>query len=268
VITRRRGGFGGGGNWILFFILMLAAFYARREDRNTPPPQARRVSTPVQNPIENVLRPTTQEYKDGVAAAILIDTSGSMKDRVRDANGAQTPKIEIAQRAALDIVDQFDKYARDHADQKILLGVYEFSDRIRQQPCREVVRMGTPDVNAARDAVRLMIPDGDTPIGGAMIVAKQALDRTGLAKRHILVVTDGENTVGYSPADVTRVITNEAEKDRASIYFVAFDVAASKFNPVRDAGGLVLAASNETDLRGTLNYLLSGKILAEQPEHH
>jgi hypothetical protein len=113
-----------------------------------------------------------------------------------------------------------------------------------------------------------MVPDGDTPIGNAMIVAKRAVDSTALAKRHILVVTDGENTVGYSPADVTRVITNESEKDRASIYFVAFDVASSKFNPVRDAGGLVLAASNETDLQGTLNYLLSGKILAEQPEQH
>jgi hypothetical protein len=27
----------------------------------------------------------------------------------------------------------------------------------------------------------------------------------------------------------------------------------------------VLAASNETDLKGTLDYVLSGKILAEQP---
>ena len=27
-----------------------------------------------------------------------------------------------------------------------------------------------------------------------------------------------------------------------------------------------MAASNETDLKGTLDYLLTGKILAEQPE--
>ena len=50
-----------------------------------------------------------------------------------------------------------------------------------------------------------------------------------------------------------------------SNYFVAFDVAAAKFNSVRDSGGLVLAASNESDLKSTLDYLLTGKILVEQP---
>jgi hypothetical protein len=63
---------------------------------------------------------------------------------------------------------------------------------------------------------------------------------------------------------VTRAITNQSENDRASIYFVAFDIASSKFDSVRDAGGSVLSASDETELRGTLDYLLTGKILAEQ----
>jgi hypothetical protein len=31
---------------------------------------------------------------------------------------------------------------------------------------------------------------------------------------------------------------------------------------------LVLGASNESELKGTLDYLLTGKILAEQPERH
>ena len=110
-----------------------------------------------------------------------------------------------------------------------------------------------------------MVAGGDTPIGDAMIVAKRDVDATGLAKRHILVITDGENTKGYSPADVTQVISSQPEKDRASIYFIAFDVAASTFNSVRDSGGLVLAASNERDLKDTLGYLLTGKILVEQP---
>ena len=45
----------------------------------------------------------------------------------------------------------------------------------------------------------------------------------------------------------------------------AFDIAAEKFNSVRDAGGLVLGASNESELKSTLDYVLTGKILAEQP---
>jgi Mg-chelatase subunit ChlD len=111
-----------------------------------------------------------------------------------------------------------------------------------------------------------MRPDGDTPIGDAMIAAKHEIDATGISKRHLLVITDGQNNRGYSPEDVTRIITGQSEQDRASIYFVAFDIAAEKFNPVRDAGALVLAASNETELKGTLDYLLTGKILAEQPD--
>jgi Mg-chelatase subunit ChlD len=128
-----------------------------------------------------------------------------------------------------------------------------------------VIKLGPPDSAAARSAIMNMRADGDTPIGDAMIKAKLDLDAAGFSRRHILVVTDGENTRGYSPDDVTRVISGQTEVDRASIYFVAFDVAASKFNRVRDSGALVLAAANETDLKGTLDYLLTGKILVEQP---
>ena len=203
---------------------------------------------------------------EGIAAAILIDTSGSMRERVRDADGASQQKIAIAQRAAMNLVDQFDNYAREHSDKPLLLGIYEFSYRGMSSCCRTVVKLGPPDAGAARSAIMKMRADGDTPIGDAMIQAKRDVDRTGLSKRHILVITDGENTRGYSPEDVTRGISTQSDTDRASIYFVAFDVAASKFNSVRDAGGLVLAASNETDLKGTLDYLLTGKILAEQPD--
>jgi len=240
--------------------------YARRENNKPAPPPSRRVSTPVENPIEEALRPVARQYTDGVAAAILIDTSGSMKERVRDTDGALRPKIEIAQRAADSLVRQFDTYFKQHSDQRVMLGIYEFSDRGRGPVCRPVVPLGTPDLNASRLAIPKMRADGDTPIGDALIVAKRDLDAVGLSKRHILVITDGQNTQGYAPEEVTRVISHQSETDRASIYFVAFDVAASKFNAVRDSGGLVLAASNETDLQGTLNYLLTGKILAEQPE--
>jgi len=253
------------GNGALLPILLAVFVAARTCDRPKSRSSSSRVSTPVQNPIQDVLKPTQTEYKPGVAAAILIDTSGSMNERVRDSDGAMRPKIDIAQRAALDIVKQFDAYVREHAGQEIQLGIYEFSDRGAVPFCRPVVKLGAPNPEASRTAIFKMKASGDTPIGDAMIVAKRALDAAGLSKRHILVITDGENTKGYSPTDVTQVITNQSETDRASIYFVAFDVAAAKFNSVKDSGGLVLAASNETELKGTLDYLLTGKILAEQP---
>lgn len=253
---------------VLFLVLIMAFAAARSCGGRSSRPASVRVFTPVGTPIEDVLRPAAgAQYRDGVAAAILIDTSGSMQQRVQDADGAMQPKISIAQRAALSLVQQFDTYAQAHSDKPIYLGIYEFSDRGTSSNCRTVVKLGPPDAVAARSSIMNMHAGGDTPIGDAMIQAKRDVDGTGLSKRHILVITDGENNRGYSPADVTRVISTQSETDRASIYFVAFDVAASTFNSVRDSGGLVLAASNESALNGTLDYLLTGKILAEQPEH-
>ena len=263
------------GNGLLFVAFLAAVIAAARSCDPNPPRSSgvsniatRRVSTPVTNPIEDALRPVRAvQQRDGVVAAILIDTSGSMGDRVKDDDGRMRPKIEIAQRAALDLVKQFDTYAQEHPDQTIFFGIYEFSDR-GGPFCREVVKLGPAgksDAVAVRSAVLTMRPRGDTPIGDAIITAKRDIDATGLSKRHILVVTDGENNKGYSPEDVVRVITSQPDQDRASTYFVAFDIAAAKFNPVRDAGGLVLAASNEPELKSTLDYVLTGKILAEQP---
>ena len=48
----------------------------------------------------------------------------------------------------------------------------------------------------------MLDPEGGTPIGQAMVTAKLALDATGLSRRHLLVVSDGENTDGFRPEDV------------------------------------------------------------------
>jgi hypothetical protein len=77
-------------------------------------------------------------------------------------------------------------------------------------------------------------------------------------------VTDGENTDGYRPADVMTALARRPESERPSVYFVAFDIAAARFEAVKNAGGLVLAAANAQELTSTLDYLLTGKILVEQ----
>ena len=202
--------------------------------------------------------------REGLAAAILIDVSGSMKGVVAGDGGRHEPKIDIARRAARDLVDQFARYADEHRDEPVLLGLYEFSQRNREPDCRPILPMGPPDranAEAALDAVR---PDGGTPIGDAMIAGKRELDATGLTRRHLLVVTDGENTNGSAPERVAAAIGRRPESERPSIYFVAFDVDESKFAKVREAGGLVLAAANARELNDTLDSLLRGKILIEK----
>ena len=109
-----------------------------------------------------------------------------------------------------------------------------------------------------------MVGDGGTPIGAAMIAAKRELDRAGLTRRHLLVVTDGENTDGFRPEDVASAIGRRPDAERPSMYFVAFDVEASRFARLRDAGSLVLSAADGRELNETLHSLLRGQILLER----
>ena len=217
------------------------------------------------NELDAQLAPAQSvEPKDGLAAAIAIDVSGSMDEEVAGQGGRKEPKIAIARRAAMDLVEQFAAYARAHPDEPVLLGVYEFSRRRGEADCRPVVPMGPPDRERAAAAIARLNADGGTPIGQAMITAKRALDETGLLRRHLLVVTDGENTDGVAPDTVARAIGKRPDVERPSIYFVAFDVEANRFTRVRDAGGLILSAANATELNTTLDTLLSDRILIEK----
>jgi len=183
---------------------------------------------------------------------------------VRGVQRSREPKIDIARRAARDLVEQFAKYADDHHDETVLLGLFEFSERSGLPDCRPVIPMGPPDRSRADRALASMRARGGTPIGDAMIIGKRELDDTGLSRRHLLVVTDGENTDGFDPESVTAGINRRPEGERPSIYFVAFDIEARRFARVRDAGALVLGAADAADLNSTLDSLLRGQILIEK----
>jgi hypothetical protein len=202
---------------------------------------------------------------EGTAIAIVLDTSGSMKEPVEGANLQPASKMEIARKALLRLVRQIRGFTEKDPAARILVGIYEFSYRKDQPPCREVFKLGAPDTAQIETAVTKLVPDGTTPIGDAMIMAARDLDASGMARRHMLVITDGENTIGYLPGDVARVIAEKSEAGRISIYFVAFDVAAEAFDPVKEAGGLVLAAEDETQLTDALDAVISGKIFVPPP---
>jgi Mg-chelatase subunit ChlD len=206
--------------------------------------------------------PADTVWKDGLAAVVLVDVSGSMHDRIR---GESRRKIEAAQAAAIDLVGAFTRYAAAHPDTPVLVGVHEFSARAGAPAAREVIPLGKPDPLTAGAAIRAMKTGGGTPIGEAMAVARLALDRSGLKRRHLLVVTDGENTDGVDPAVVTSVLEKQPEEAKASLYFVAFDVDAEAFRPVKNAGALLLPAKSGAELAATFEELLSDRILVEAP---
>lgn len=252
---------------ILFVLLAASVVHNRCRDRSPSGNVGRTAEAPARDTreIEQALVVAKgAEPREGLAAAIAIDVSGSMDDRVSGEDGRRARKIDVARRAARDLVEQFAGYADEHPDEPVLLGIYEFSRRDGQPDCRPVIPMSRPDRSRADEALSKLAPGGGTPIGQAMIAATHALDATGLTRRHLLLVSDGENTDGFAPDDVAAAITKRTGDERPSIYFVAFDIEARRFAGVRDAGALVLPAASAKELNDTLDMLLRGKILIEK----
>jgi Mg-chelatase subunit ChlD len=251
--------------------IVISILSGRRENRGTPATapaadaasQAEREAAALAEKVEARLAPPPgTTWKDGLAAVVLVDVSGSMHDRIK---GERRRKIEAAQAAANDLVGAFARYAAAHKDTPVVVGVYEFSARQGVPSAREVVPLGPPNPGAAREVIDGMKTGGGTPIGDAMIDARVALDRSGLARRHLLVVTDGENADGLDPAFVARILERQPDERRAALYFVAFDVDAAAFTGVKNAGGLLLSARSGPELAATFDELLSERILVEAP---
>jgi Mg-chelatase subunit ChlD len=245
-------------------ILAVVGFNIGRRERGRSDEEGASLSRADRRIDEQLTPSADTPAREGLAAAILIDVSGSMDDEVAGEDGRAERKIDIARRAARDLVEQFARYADDHPDEPVLLGLYEFSERSGRADCRPVIPMARPDRAKASSALASMNASGGTPIGNAMITGKRELDATGLTRRHLLVVTDGENTDGYEPERVATAINRRPEAERPSLYFVAFDIEANRFRQVRDAGGLVLGAANAKELNATLDSLLRGQILLEK----
>jgi Mg-chelatase subunit ChlD len=191
----------------------------------------------------------------GAAVAILIDTSGSMKDR---APGDSRSKYAVAQEALGAMLDATDAFIARRPDFPIKIGVYSFSSSVRTL---------RPIQPYDRNAIRLTLtqlpgPGGGTAIGDAMREARPDLYRAGVFRKYLLVVTDGENTNGRSPDQVAREIWRKSDRG-VQTYFVAFDTSPEKFAFLKDVGGDVIGAGTGPELRAALDGIYQGKILAE-----
>src|SRR5437899_12452431 len=89
--------------------------------------------------------PAAEIEDQGVAVAIVYDTSGSMKQPVRDANGKLTPKFVIARRALEEVVKRLQTFASSPAggapSRKIEAGLFVFNGT----RVRELVKFGPFD---------------------------------------------------------------------------------------------------------------------------
>jgi len=193
----------------------------------------------------------------GAAVAILVDTSGSMRERVADDG---RPKHVVAREALEAMLDATDAFVTRRPDFPIKIGIYSFSSSVRR--LRAIEPYNRAAIAAALDD--LPRPGGGTAIGDAMREARPDLYHAGVFRKYILVVTDGENTTGRSPDAVARDIFRKSD-GAVQVYFVAFDTSPEKFAFLKDVGGDVLGAGTGAELRRALDGLYQGRILAEAP---
>ena len=194
----------------------------------------------------------------GAAVAILVDTSGSMRER---APGDQRPKYIVAQDALEAMLNATEAFVARRPDFPIKIGIYSFSSNARR--LRDIQPSDRAGIRGALAAIPQ--PGGGTAIGEAMHEARPDLYRAGVFRKYVLVVTDGENTSGRTPDDVAREIFEKSE-GAVQVYFVAFDTSPEKFAFLKEAGGDVIGAGSGVELRKALDGIYQGKILAEAPD--
>jgi len=76
------------------------------------------------------------------------------------------------------------------------------------------------------------------------------------------------NTVGPDPAATLPALQKQAAQQQTtlSVHFVAFDVDAKVFDPLKKLGATVVGAADEKQLNSQLQFILERKILLEEEE--
>lgn len=206
----------------------------------------------------NLPRP---ELRAGTAVVILVDTSGSMEQAVRDPSGGQRPKFQIARDALERIIRTTEEWKKKNPDKTLQLGIANFSSSVTT-----LLPVSDFDAAKARAALkRLPHPNSGTAIGRALEEGYEQLYNSGLARKYILCITDGENTSGIKPEYVARQAF-EQTKGEVELQFIAFDTSAKSFRFLKDVNGHVVEAADGPQLQQELTNIYEKRILVEKPE--
>lgn len=205
---------------------------------------------------------------EGLAIALVYDTSGSMKEMVASGTaGKPQPKYVVAQEALNKIIDRVEAFSVKPGGGRrapVEAGLFIF----KGDNAAAAVPFGAWNAAAFhRWLNNYQGPDGSTPLGRAVEEAARAVLRSEMPRKHIVVVTDGLNTMGPDPGSVLRRLNREPNaKQKFSVHLVAFDVAASVFEPLKKEGATVVGAADARQLQSQLEYIFEQKILLEEEE--
>lgn len=181
-----------------------------------------------------------------------------MLQTVSDRGGKPSPKNQIAGESLARIVRVTEDWHKQHPESPLFLGIESFSSR-----CDTVLPVASFDATAAQAAIkRIPPPGGGTAIGLAIENGFKRLYETGCVRKHLVCITDGQNTVATPPELMARQLHSQTKGD-VEIHFVAFDTAARHFAFLKDVNGSVVEAADGAQLQERLVELYEKRILAE-----
>lgn len=189
----------------------------------------------------------------GVAVAIICDTSGSMLESVPSGGAGNLPKFKLAKAALAEVVGKINDFAQTTPVEACLITFQGTRIPLQKWDAQSFEEWGKNS----------MLPVGGTPLGEAIRDAAVQLSGSKLARKHIVVITDGASNGPLSPEKALRDINSGPNPPR--LYVVAFDTGSEVFKPLRAGGALISSASGE-NLGVELSALFGEKILLEAEE--
>jgi hypothetical protein len=132
-----------------------------------------------------------------------------MAQKVRDREGQQRPKYEIARDALSGIIKYTGEWKKKHADRLLYLGIYPFSSNVA--PVLPMAEFDQAKADAA--LARIPSPNSGTAIGRALEEGFQALYGSGCVRKYVVCITDGENTSGPPPDLIARQLYGQTKGD-------------------------------------------------------
>ncbi|MET0262902.1 MAG: VWA domain-containing protein [Rariglobus sp.] len=206
-----------------------------------------------------------------VALVVVYDTSGSMRSPIRTQGGSLEAKHVVAKRAFSAVIDRLERFTKPSADasatspaKRLDLAIVIFSGS------RAQVALPMAPLNG--DATRkwlsaLATPDSGTPLGDAIAQAGRILNATPALSKHLLVLTDGENTTGISPHAAVKALQKPEPSHPTPVFVhvLALDISPSVFSALQKAGATLVGAADEKQLQSQLDFILENQILVEAP---
>jgi hypothetical protein len=188
--------------------------------------------------------------------AIIVDTSGSMRDKI---DGER--KIDSAKKCLTDILGKYQEH--DNIQHDIEAGLFYFKG---SGTIVNPVPISNFDYDALKSEIGNMKAKTNTPLGIALAYAERQLNISGTGKKSIIMLTDGESNSGRNPDEVYKAIldANKISSDATSLYLIAFNTSKKPFKKLEELGAKVSEAANESELMDIL--WQDSKLILEMPD--